>query len=410
MYLTASKRFEFSASRRLAVGGWSDDRNAAVFGPGNAGRFGTGRNYTAYFVFHGKVAPDTGMLINISEIKSHVGDVLAQRYDHKFLNADAPPFDKVVPTPERVAVQMLDDIQPAFAAYTAAPVVCHVDESDKRGATVYDDGRVESDYTIAFSAARQTMSPHLSDEENKQLFGDANSPAGHGHNYVLRVTLSGELDNTSGLLCDQSEVNKALQDLTKELDHRHLNAEVAGLKDQPITTESLAKYSFDRLSAHLPVARVRLNELPDFFAEYHADGRYYLGMERVFDAAHRLHSPHLNEAANRDVYGKCNNPRGHGHSYRLEVTLGGDYDDKSGTLYDFVDLMRGIDDVTEPWRDKHLDLETDDFGDMPSTSENMTLKLWPCLMERFGGRPVRLRLWETPNNRFTLRLLTEEQS
>ena len=154
MYLTVSKRFEFSASRRLVIDGWSDEQNAAAFGRGNTGMYGTGRNYTTYFVFHGEVEASTGMLINIADIKGHVSDLLAQRYDHKFLNADTAPFDKLIPTPERVATQMLEDIQPAFTAFTAAPVVCHVDESPDRGATVYASGRAESHYSISFSAAR----------------------------------------------------------------------------------------------------------------------------------------------------------------------------------------------------------------------------------------------------------------
>ena len=73
MLLTVSKRLEFSASRRLHVRDWSEEKNLAVFGPETNARYGSGRNYVAYFVFTGPVDPATGMLINISEIKERAG-------------------------------------------------------------------------------------------------------------------------------------------------------------------------------------------------------------------------------------------------------------------------------------------------------------------------------------------------
>ena len=76
MLLTVSKRLEFSASRRLHVDGWSDNENLAVFGPETNARYGSGRNYVAYFVFTGPVDPATGMLINISEIKERAGRIV----------------------------------------------------------------------------------------------------------------------------------------------------------------------------------------------------------------------------------------------------------------------------------------------------------------------------------------------
>src|SRR6266481_3955978 len=81
MLLTVSKRLEFSASRRLFVQSWSAGQNRAVFGPETSARYGTGRNYVAFFVFSGNVNPKTGMLVNISEIKKRVGAVLHAKFD-----------------------------------------------------------------------------------------------------------------------------------------------------------------------------------------------------------------------------------------------------------------------------------------------------------------------------------------
>src|SRR5256714_4277920 len=188
MLLTVSKRLEFSASRRLLVKEWSDTENLAAFGSETSARYGTGRNYVAYFVFSGSVDPVTGMLMNISEIKERAGRVLHEGYDHKYLNEDNPAFASVPPTAENIARQLFTDAAPLFKESKAELVACHLSESEARSATAYSDGRLEANYWLEFSAARQTMSPQLTDTENEKLFGVAASPFGHGHNYRARLT------------------------------------------------------------------------------------------------------------------------------------------------------------------------------------------------------------------------------
>jgi 6-pyruvoyltetrahydropterin/6-carboxytetrahydropterin synthase len=126
-------------------------------------------------------------------------------------------------------------------------------------------------------------------------------------------------------------------------------------------------------------------------------------MRIAFYAAHRLCAATLSDAENARLYGKCNNPLGHGHGYLTETTIGGEYDARSGTLYDFVALRAAIQQSLEPWEDRHLDLETEDFRNAASTGENIVRALWPKIDNRMNQRLVRLRLWETANNRFTLR-------
>ncbi len=420
MFLTISKRFEFSASRRLARASWEAPANRAVFGPESAARHGTGRNYTAVMVFAGPVDPATGMVINVTEIKAAMKDLLARRYDHRFLNRDTPPFDALPPVPENVAAQLLADATPLFAGFPARPVACHLTESPGREATAYADGTVEGHHWVEFSAARRTMSPHLSDAENTALFGIAAAPWGHGHHYRLRVTLGGRRDPDTGLSAPPAAVAAALAAIADDLDHRHLNHEVPALEGRPLTTESLVRWLHERLAAALPVARLRLHERDDFFAEHHPTAGTRLALQRTFDAAHRLHSPLLDADANRAVYERCNNPSGHGHTYRVEATVAAPYDARSGTCGSFLGLRHAIDAAVAPWQDRHLDLETEDFRDRPSTSENIIRVLWPRLAASLaaagaqaqatsadasppGGELARLRLWETANNRFALR-------
>jgi 6-pyruvoyltetrahydropterin/6-carboxytetrahydropterin synthase len=191
--------------------------------------------------------------------------------------------------------------------------------------------------------------------------------------------------------------------LRDELDHRYLNQDVAGLKDRPITTESLAGYVFERINAAVPLERVRLHERPDFFAEVCADDTVFLGLQMAFHASHQLRAATLSDAENAKLYGKCNNLLGHGHRYVTETTIGGEYDKRTGTLHDFVAFRKAITESLAPWQDRHLDLETDDFRDVPSTGENIVHALWPKIDNRLDQQLSRLRLWETANNRFTLR-------
>ncbi len=401
MLLTVSKRLEFSASRRLHVDGWSESENLSAFGPETNARYGSGRNYVAYFVFTGPVNPTTGMLINISEIKERAGKIVRERFDHKFLNEDNPAFGDVAPTAENIARQLYLDVTPLFSDVEAKLCACHLTECAERSATYYSTGACEANFWFEFSAARKTMSPLLSAEENVRLFGESVSM--HGHNYRARLTFRTEGCDGKGPLVRFDAIDASVRALRSELDHRYLNEEVIGLKNRPVTTESLAGYIYERVDTMMPLQRVRLHERSDFFAEAWESSMIFLGLQVPFHAAHRLHSATLSDMENARLYGKCNNPRGHGHRYLTETTIGGGYNARSGTLYDFVTFRNAIEESLEPWRDRHLDLETEDFRDAPSTGENILRALWPKIDNRLNQQLVRLHLWETANNRFTLR-------
>src|SRR5437879_5074787 len=169
MLLTVSKRVEFSASRRLFAEKFSAEENRKFFGEESTARYGTGRNYVAYFVFSGQPDPTTGMLINISEIKERAGEIIHDRYDHRFLNEDNPAFRDKVPTVENVCRQLFDDVAPLFEGNPAKLVGVHLQETPERSATAYGGGAIEANYWFDFSAARQTISPLLSPSENEKL-------------------------------------------------------------------------------------------------------------------------------------------------------------------------------------------------------------------------------------------------
>lgn len=401
MFLTVSKRLEFSASRRLFVSAWTEEQNRRAFGAETSARYGAGRNFVAWFAFTGAVDPATGMLMNISEIKQRAGAVIDDHYDHKFLNEDNPHFAGVVPTAENVARQLATDVAPLFRGSGAELSAVFLKETPQRSATAYADGSVEANYEFRFSAARQTMSPHLSEKENEELFGVAASPHGHGHDYRARLTVKAE--EARSPLVEESAVEACVASLLRELDHRNLNHQVPGLALRAKTTEVLAQYIFERACAMLPLARVRLHERADFFAEYHISGERRLALQMPFSAVHRLQSYEHSPEENAEMYGKCNNPRGHGHLYLSEATIGGPFDERSGTMCNFADFQNALREAVAGWDNRHLDLETEEFRNRPSTGENIVQTLWEKMNPLVWNRLERLRLWETANNRFTLR-------
>lgn len=134
----------------------------------------------------------------------------------------------------------------------------------------------------------------------------------------------------------------------------------------------------------------------------------YLTRRYRFAAAHRLHSDALSEEENHSVYGKCNNPYGHGHNYVLEVTVGGPVDRATGMVMD-LGLLDGTVErkVLERFDHKHLNLDVENFRDRVPTTENLCIEIYKLLRTELeasnGARSARLqrvRLEETNSNFF----------
>ena len=117
-----------------------------------------------------------------------------------------------------------------------------------------------------------------------------------------------------------------------------------------------------------------------------------------FSAAHRYHRPEWSEERNREVFGPCSNPYGHGHDYLLEVTAEGEVDPVTGFSANLAEVDRVLrEEVVEPLDHQHLNHAVPRFapgGSIPTT-ENILLLLWERIAPRItGARLVRLRLRE----------------
>ncbi len=130
---------------------------------------------------------------------------------------------------------------------------------------------------VHFSAAHRLYNPTLSDEENDRLFGLCNNPNGHGHNYVIEVTVVGSLDPLTGYVIDLKELKDLCEvEILSKVDHKHLNLDVPFLRDINPTAENLAVRFFEILEPHLQRPNARLHavkvwETDRNHAEYRGD-------------------------------------------------------------------------------------------------------------------------------------------
>ena len=124
-----------------------------------------------------------------------------------------------------------------------------------------------------------------------------------------------------------------------------------------------------------------------------------------FCASHRLHSAQLGEEENRRVYGKCNNPFGHGHNYVVEVAVSGPVDRATGMIANLANLDAFVDrEVIEPFDHTYLNEEVAAFREHVPTTENLCIEIFNRLREMPGEFPnaklERVRVEETGLNSF----------
>ena len=132
----------------------------------------------------------------------------------------------------------------------------------------------------------------------------------------------------------------------------------------------------------------------------------HLSRKYGFSATHRLHAPGLSDAENVAVYGKCNNPNGHGHNYEVEITVAGPVDEVTGRAVDLAALdTLAAREVIEPLRYRNLNEEVTAFREAVPTTENLTFEIsrrlrvaWPSAFPSGLPKLEKIRIWETERN------------
>ena len=254
-----------------------------------------------------------------------------------------------------------------------------------------------------FSASHRYWLSELDEAENKRLFGACSRFPGHGHNYVLYVSLEGDLDKY-GMVENLSVVKQVIKrEVTSQLNYSHLNDTWSEFEQTLPTTENIARVIWHRLAPHLPLVNIQLFEHPELWTDYQGNNmEATLTVKTHFSAAHRLALPSLSFEENQEIYGKCARPNGHGHNYHLEVTVAGEIDNRTGMLVDLGKLQSAIDEhVLEPFDHTFLNKDIPYFAEVVPTAENIAVRIADLLrspVKELGCELDKIKLIESPNN------------
>ena len=271
-----TRRAAFSASHRYWLPELSAEENAARFGACSL-EPGHGHNYELIVAMGGGLDAD-GMVLNLSDVKHAIREQVTAQLDFRSLNHTWPEFDLsqadgMLPTTEALALAIWRRLAPHL------PLMgLRLHETDQLWADVLDDS-MEAFLSIRthFAAAHRLARPELSAAENDAIYGKCARPHGHGHNYLLDVTVRGAIDPRTGMVCDLAALQTLVEDRVVEpFDHTFLNKDVAHFATTVPTAENIALHIADLLSA--PIAdlgaalhKVRLQESPNNAAEVFAE-------------------------------------------------------------------------------------------------------------------------------------------
>jgi 6-pyruvoyltetrahydropterin/6-carboxytetrahydropterin synthase len=269
-------------------------------------------------------------------------------------------------------------------------------------ATVFLTKRIE------FSASHRYHNDRWDAARNRSVFGACNNPSGHGHNYLLEVTVCGEVDAESGMVVNLYDLKVVLKQVLEAFDHKHLNLDTDFFKEIVPTTENIARVIWRLLASHREIGElrnVRLFEDEDLYADItgepvgsgHDPTQAKLTRRYHFSAAHRVST------------GPCSHRTGgsasvqtgdHGHNYTLEVCIEGRIDPETGMVTDIPALDRTVHGlIIGRWHHRHLNDDPELSG--APTGENLVRFIWPRLKDSIAaGRLERIRLIESPDTSY----------
>jgi 6-pyruvoyltetrahydropterin/6-carboxytetrahydropterin synthase len=128
---------------------------------------------------------------------------------------------------------------------------------------------------VTFSASHRLFNPRLSEKDNEELFDKCANRNGHGHNYVMEVTVAGEPQERTGYVVDLKRLKEILKsEIVDKVDHKHLNEDVDFMKGIIPTAENLARVFWKILQPKIPDGRlfsIRLHETENNVVEYRGE-------------------------------------------------------------------------------------------------------------------------------------------
>jgi 6-pyruvoyltetrahydropterin/6-carboxytetrahydropterin synthase len=265
-----NRRAQFSASHRYWLPELSEAENIQQFGACSRAP-GHGHNYVLFVYMAGEL-DEYGMVLNLSDVKHVIKREVTSQLDFSYLNDVWSEFQQTLPTTENIARIIWQRLAPYL------PIVrIQLFEHPELWADYLGDG-MEAYLTLSthFSAAHRLARPDLSYEKNCEIYGKCARPNGHGHNYHLEVTVTGEMDERTGMIVDLVALQKVIDDLVVEpLDHTFLNKDIPYFANVVPTAENIAVYIGNVLNQPIgelgaKLHKVKLIESPNNFCEVYA--------------------------------------------------------------------------------------------------------------------------------------------
>jgi len=255
----------------------------------------------------------------------------------------------------------------------------------------YSGAMIELTRTVRFGVGL------AADADEAPASGYAGAPpiAGLGALHELDVTVRGEPDPTTGYLLDIKAIDRAVRSTVASTVRE---AFVSRPATEPATLlPSLAGPLTDALPVPLASIRWRLSPFQEVAMSTDAPSMVSIRQKFEFAASHRLHVPSLSEERNRELFGKCNNPSGHGHNYVVEPSV----EMPAGSSFSHRDLERLTSStILDRFDHKHLNVDCEEFGEgrLNPSVENIARVCYDLLapqVESAGARLARVTVWET---------------
>lgn len=227
-------------------------------------------------------------------------------------------------------------------------------------------------------------------------FAGRPSVSGFGRHYELDVSCAGEPDPVTGYAVDIAVIDRAVRTAVVPIVERAC----AGGAPTPIELlPDVLRAADEALGGAVSAVRWRLTPYHSIAMEKRAMNKALIRQQFEFAAAHRLHAPGLSDEENRRVFGKCNNPSGHGHNYRIEPIVAAPIAPSGRPRITLNDIEHIVHDtIIRRFDHKHLNIDTAEFAELNPSVENIARVSFDLLrpeVEAAGGELRAVTVWET---------------
>ena len=216
---------------------------------------------------------------------------------------------------------------------------------------------------------------------------------------TLAVQVAGQVNAATGMLVNIKHIDQIVRRVAAPAMADMLREDIYSIGPGLLLTELFQRCG-TALEPH-EITDLTLKVSPWMYFQAHGGELPMIRMAQKFEfsAAHRLHNPAFSPEKNLELFGKCNNPNGHGHNYELEVLVAGQPDPHSGQIIPLGNFQRLVNEhVIDVLDHKHLNMDCPEFSNLNPTVENIARVIFSKLQSVFptGVKLVAIKVWETP--------------